>query len=84
MTKQYIQDKVKHYSYESKEWKTCPTLKIKNVWGEYWSEDKEQKQIWVEFEYKGVSISRSIPFDEYLEQDVKETKEYEKNYINNN
>ena len=51
MTKQYIQDKVKHYSYESKEWKTCPTLKIKNVWGEYWSEDKEQKQIWVEFEF---------------------------------
>jgi hypothetical protein len=81
--KQYIQDKVKHIDYDTKEWKTCPTLKIKSVWGEYWN-DKENRQIWVDFEYKGVEFIRCISLDKYLEQEVKETKEYEKNYNNNN
>ena len=81
--KQYIQDKVKHIDYDTKEWKTCPTLKIKSVWGEYWN-DKENRQIWVDFEYKGVEFSRCISLDKYIEQEVKETKEYEKNYNNNN
>ena len=55
--KKYIKDKVKHINYETKEWKTCPKLKIKDVWGEYWN-DKEQRQIWIDFEYKGVEFSR--------------------------
>ncbi len=75
--KKPIMKKVQHYNYETKEYKTCPTLKIIDVWGEYWN-DKDNRQIWVDFEYKGVEFSRCISIDKFIEQEVKEEKQNDK------
>ncbi len=69
--------KEQHYNYETKEYKTCPTLKIIDVWGEYWN-DKDNRQIWVDFEYKGVEFSRCISIDKFIEKKVKKEKQNDK------
>ena len=68
---------VEHINYETKEWRVCPKLKIIDVWGEYWN-DKDNRQIWVDFEYKGVEFSRCISLDKFIEQEVKEKKQSDK------
>ena len=75
--KKLIMKKVQHINYATKEWKTCPKLKIIDVWGEYWN-DKDNRQIWIDFEYKGVEFSRCISFDKFIEQEVKKIKQRDK------
>ena len=68
-----IQDKVYNLT-KNGNWNLNKNIKNKKVWGEYFDHNKDCRQIWINFVYKGHEFSRCIDIallDKEIKEDLK-------------